>query len=195
MKNAQFFCDFLTKTGAKMVRQSAHVEMRGISLTSKSGFIQGMKPKNRLFSCDFSRETPFDPCAQYGERFLCRFSLRKGDVKKLVNRVILHPPSTFSRRETAPFLLIYAGFSYVFRQKPKKIAQNRRNPARRFCEAVKKSDFFTASFRRGNRRRKIRRNACKGSNRASRKQTQKSLANTRTRIVRYCLKPHKNRFT
>jgi hypothetical protein len=40
LKNAQFFCDFLTKTGAKMVRQSAHVEMRGISLTSKSGIVE-----------------------------------------------------------------------------------------------------------------------------------------------------------
>ncbi len=84
--------------------------------------------KNRLFSCDFSWEAPFDPRAQYGERFLCRFSLRK--------------------------------------------RSNIRN---------------IASFRRGNRRRKIRRNACEGSNSDSRKQTENALANLRTRIVRYCL--------
>ena len=34
----------LTKTGAKMVRQSAHVEMRGISLTSKSGIVEKLVP-------------------------------------------------------------------------------------------------------------------------------------------------------
>ena len=84
--------------------------------------------KYRLYSCDFSWEAPFDPRAQYGERFLCRFSLRK--------------------------------------------RSNIRN---------------IASFRRGNRRRKIRRNACEGSNSDSRKPAPKLLDNPHTRIMRYCL--------